>query len=90
MRMAGGAAAVTGKPAGARPNREGKQDVSDWRLMALTTIREGFCPEHKTPLDPHPQGGWCWRCGPDCGAWWTIRNEDTVVTTYPPPGWAQG
>jgi hypothetical protein len=72
---------VTSEPAGARP---------DWRLMALAAIREGICPEHKTPLDPHPRGGWCWRCGRDCGAWWTIGDDDNVVTTYPVPGWAEG
>lgn len=62
----------------------------DWRLMALAAIREGICPEHKGALDPHPRGGWCWRCGRDCGAWWTIRDDDNVVTTYPVPGWAEG
>jgi hypothetical protein len=57
--------------------------VHDWRLMAIAAIREGFCPEHKAPLDPQPQGGWCESCGRGRGAWYSIRNGDTVVTNYP-------
>jgi hypothetical protein len=56
----------------------------EWRLMALAAISEGFCPEHKTPLDPQPLGGWCPACS-SRGCWWTIRNGDTVVSTYPHP-----
>jgi hypothetical protein len=56
----------------------------DWRLMALAAISEGYCPEHKTPLDPQPQGGWCGACGLHAqGAWYSIRDGDTVVTSYP-------
>ncbi len=54
----------------------------DWRLMALAAISEGFCPEHKTPLDPQREGGWCAACG-HIGAWYSIRNGDTVVAKYP-------
>ena len=57
--------------------------------MALAAISEGYCPEHKTPLDPQPQGGWCASCGHQCascepqGAWWSVSDGDTVVTKYP-------
>jgi len=58
-------------------------------VMAIAAIRQGRCPEHGVPLDPTPRGGFCPRCGPECGAWWTIQDGDTVVTTYPWPGWAE-
>lgn len=57
--------------------------VHDWRLMALAAIREGFCPNHKTSLDPQPQGGWCGTCGRGPGVWYSIRDGDTVVASYP-------
>ncbi len=54
----------------------------DWRLMALSAVSEGFCPNHKIPLDPD---GWCDACGPR-GVRYSIRDRTTVVADYAPLG----
>jgi hypothetical protein len=51
----------------------------DWRTAALAAISEGFCPYSHGRLEAD---GWCPHCS-DCGAWWSIKDGETVVSRYP-------
>lgn len=53
--------------------------MHDWYRMALAVISEGFCPDHKIPLDPQPPGGFCAACGQGRGIWWSVYHGDTVI-----------
>lgn len=54
-----------------------------WYETALAAVGDGFCPEHKVPLEAD---GWCGTCR----VWWSIGHEPdpeiggpVVTASYP-------